>query len=326
MTAPDETGAGRMGDVKFISAASLAVSLVVLAVKFLAFRLTGGVALYSDALESLVNVATALVAIVAVRFAARPPDPSHLYGHAKAEYLSAAVIGALIVLAALAILREAYDGWLDPKPLDAPALGIAVGVFATALNAAWSYALIRAGRTKRSATLEADGRHLMSDVVTSAGVLAGVALVALTGFLRLDAIIAALVALSVLWSGLHVLRENAGALMDEAPPAAGMEKIDAALAAALQAGGAGVVEAHDLRAPRRRRPVRRSASGHERGDERRARPRALRQDRGGRRRRARRADADPRRARERGEGDGPRARRLQGGMRARQDGRSFRDR
>lgn len=244
------TGAGRMGDVRFISAASLAVSLIVLAVKFLAFRLTGSVALYSDALESLVNVATALVAIVAVRFAARPPDRSHLYGHAKAEYLSAAVIGALIVLAALAILREAYDGWLDPKPLDAPALGIAVGVFAAALNAAWSYALIRAGRAKRSATLEADGRHLMSDVVTSAGVLAGVALVALTGFLRLDAIIAALVALSVLWSGWRVLRENAGALMDEAPPADEMEKIGAALAAALQAGGAGVVEAHDLRARR----------------------------------------------------------------------------
>ncbi|WP_395666728.1 cation diffusion facilitator family transporter [Methylocella sp.] len=234
-----------------VAALSLAVSVLVLGVKYLAFHLTGSVALYSDALESLVNVATAAVSLVAVRVAAKPADAGHPYGHAKIEYLSAAAIGACIVVAALAILNEAWRGFLDPKPLDAPALGVAVAALATALNAGWSVVLIRAGRAGRSASLEADGRHLMSDVRTSIAVVAGVGLVAVTGVSVLDSLIAALVALSVLWSGWRVLRENAGGLMDEAPPAEDMAKIRGAIAAAATSpAAAGFIEAHDLRARR----------------------------------------------------------------------------
>jgi cation diffusion facilitator family transporter len=195
---------------------SFGVSLAVLANKYGAYALTGSVALYSDALESIINVATAAAAIIAIRIAARPPDAEHPYGHHKAEYLSAVVVGVLIVGAALAILREAYFAFLSPKPIDAPFLGLAVSTVATVLNAAWSAVLIQQGKKQRSAALVADGRHLLADVVTSLGVVAGVMLVVVTGIEVLDAGIAALVALHVLWSGWEVIRESANTLMDEA--------------------------------------------------------------------------------------------------------------
>ncbi len=201
-----------------IAFGSLAVSLVVLAIKGVAYWLTGSVALFADALESVINVATAIGAVIAIRYAEQPADKEHPYGHYKAEYLSAIVVGALIIVAGITILREAYEGFLAPKAIDAPLLGLGVSSIATVLNAVWSYVLIRTGRRQRSPALVSDGKHLLADVVTSLGVVVGVGLVVLTGINLLDSVIAALVALHVLWSGWEVIRENSGGLLDEAPP------------------------------------------------------------------------------------------------------------
>lgn len=226
-----------------IAVGSLGVSVVVLGVKYVAFLLTGSVALYSDALESIINVATALAAIVAIRIAARPPDDEHPYGHHKAEYLSAVAVGVLIILAALAIMHEAYLGFRAPRAIEAPGAGLAVSMGATLLNGLWSRFLVLQGRAHRSAALKADGKHLMSDVVTSLGVLAGVTLVVVTGIEWLDPALAGLVALHVLWSGGGVVRDNVSALMDEAAPAEELSRIREIIASS----GAGSIEAHALR-------------------------------------------------------------------------------
>ncbi|CAH2396423.1 cation diffusion facilitator family transporter [Mesorhizobium escarrei] len=226
-----------------IATGSLGVSLIVLTIKYCAYVLTGSVALYSDALESIINVVTAVAAIVAIRSAARPADANHQFGHHKAEYLSAVVVGVMIIVAALAILREAYGAFLAPTPIDAPWSGLAVNTLATVLNAVWSGVLIRQGRTHRSAALVADGKHLLVDVVTSVGVLVGVVLVVLTGIEVLDAAIAALVALHVLWSGWGVVRESASGLMDEAAPAEELKRIRETIS--TNTGDA--IETHDLR-------------------------------------------------------------------------------
>jgi cation diffusion facilitator family transporter len=226
-----------------IAASGLAVSLAALAIKYGAYLLTGSVALYSDALESIINVVTATAAIVAIRIAARPPDAEHPYGHHKAEYLSAVVVGAMILVAAVAILREAYGAVLAPKPIDAPWIGLAVNSVATVINFAWSCVLTRQGRRHRSAALVADGKHLFVDVVTSLGVLVGVVLVVLTGIDVLDAAIAALVALHVLWSGWGVIRDSTSGLLDESAPAEELTRIREVIS--LNAGDA--IETHDLR-------------------------------------------------------------------------------
>lgn len=226
-----------------IAASSLAVSLAVLAIKYGAYLLTGSVALYSDALESIINVVTAAAAIAAIRSAARPADAEHPYGHHKAEYLSAVVVGAMILVAAVAILREAYGAVLAPKPIDAPWIGLAVNSVATVINFAWSSVLIRQGRRHRSAALVADGKHLLVDVVTSLGVLAGVVLVVLTGIDVLDAAIAALVALHVLRSGWGVIRDSTSGLLDESAPAEELTRIREVIS--LNTGDA--IETHDLR-------------------------------------------------------------------------------
>jgi cation diffusion facilitator family transporter len=222
---------------------SIAVGSIVLGLKYVAYLVTGSVALYSDALESIVNVATAIAAFFAVRLSAAPPDANHPYGHHKVEYLSAVLEGVLIVVAALAILRKAYLGYLDPRPLDAPALGLAVNGLATVINGAWCVILFRIGRQRRSPALLADAQHLMTDVVTSLGVFAGVGLVALTGWLLLDPIIAALVALHILWWGWQLMRRSIGGLMDEAVSKEVLEKIRHAISKEAE----GALEAHDLR-------------------------------------------------------------------------------
>jgi cation diffusion facilitator family transporter len=226
-----------------IAFGSLGVSLIVLIVKGVAYGLTGSVALFSDALESVINVATAIAAVVAIRYAAQPADKQHPYGHQKAEYLSAVIIGVMIVLAGIAILREAYEGFLAPKAIDAPLLGLGVSSIATVLNAVWSAVLIRQGRRQRSPALVADGKHLLADVVTSLGVVIGVGLVVLTKIEVLDAGIAALVALHVLWSGWEVISESAGGLLDEAAPAEELQRIHEVISA--NAGEA--IEAHAIR-------------------------------------------------------------------------------
>lgn len=226
-----------------IALGSLAVSLIVLLIKGFAWRVTGSVALFSDALESVINVVTALAAIAAIRYAAEPADEKHPYGHHKAEYISAVVVGVLIVLAGVTILHEAYNTILAPKPIDAPVLGVAISSVATVLNAVWSAVLIRQGRKHHSPALVADGKHLFADVVTSVGVVVGVGLVIVTGIHVLDAVIAGLVALHVLWSGWEVFRENSGSLLDETAP----EDQLVAIRKILADHARDAIEYHDLR-------------------------------------------------------------------------------
>lgn len=226
-----------------IAIGSFVVSICVLAIKYAAYLITGSVALFSDALESIINVVTAVAVIVAIKAASVPPDEQHPYGHHKAEYLSAVVVGAMIVAAALAIMHEAYQGFIAPKVIDAPVMGLAVSTVATLFNIGWSYILIRQGRLYRSASLVADGKHLLADVVTSIGVLVGVVLVIFTGIVQLDAAIAALVALHVLWSGWGVIRESASGLLDEAAPA---EEL-ALIREVISANASDALEAHALR-------------------------------------------------------------------------------
>jgi cation diffusion facilitator family transporter len=219
------------------------VGIVVLGLKYAAYLVTGSVALYSDALESIINVATALAAFFAVRLSAVPPDANHPYGHDKAEYLSAVLEGALIVIAALAIMRKAYLGYLEPSPLNAPAAGLALNALASAINGVWCWVLFRYGKRNRSPALLADARHLLTDLFTSGGVLAGVAVVALTGLLVLDSVIAILVAIYILWSGWGLVRQSIGGLMDEAVPEETLGDIKRAISSTAD----GAIEAHDLR-------------------------------------------------------------------------------
>lgn len=224
---------------------SVIVGLAVLALKTLAWALTGSLALMSDALESLVNVATALAVIVALRVARRPADSNHPYGHHKAEFFSAVLEGVLIVIAALFILREAWDGFLSPRAMDAPLLGMTINAAASLINAAWAVLLIRNGRRHRSPALVADGKHLMTDVISSVGVLVGITLALLTGWWVLDPLLAALVALNILWSGWTVIRGSLSGLMDEAVSDKELAEIRALIAKA--ASGDTALEAHDLR-------------------------------------------------------------------------------
>jgi cation diffusion facilitator family transporter len=223
---------------------SLAVGLLVLAIKALAWWLTGSVALLSDALESIVNVATAVAALVAVRIAAQPADAGHPFGHHKAEYFSAVMEGVLIIIAAALILQAAWGALRQPQPLTAPGPGLALVVLASALNGIWALLLMRRGRALRSPALEADGRHLWADVVTSAGVTLGLLGALATGWLWLDPLMAAAVALHILWSGWQVVRGSVGGLMDESVP----EDDLAAMRAVISDHAEGAVQAHDLRA------------------------------------------------------------------------------
>lgn len=235
-----------MNRVRNIALGSIAVGLVVLGLKYVAYLLTGSIALLSDAIESIVNVVTAVAAFLAVRLSAKPADDEHPYGHHKAEYFSAVLEGVLIVLAAILILREAYFAYLTPRALDAPWKGLALNLVAGIVNAGWAMVLLRQGRAMRSPALEADGRHLMTDVMSSLGVLAGVALASLLQLPILDPILAALVALNILWAGWKLTRESVSGLMDEAiapEMLAGIRKI-------ISANAAGAIEAHDIRTRR----------------------------------------------------------------------------
>lgn len=226
-----------------IAASSLAVGVIVLGLKFLAWWLTGSVALYSDALESIVNVVTAAAALIAVRLAQRPADAALPYGYHKAEYFSAVLVGVMIIVAAILILREAFLGFLAPQMPEAPVEGLAVSVVATAVNLVWAQVLIRHGRRAKSPAIGADGRHLMTDVVSTLGVLVGLTLVYLTGLAQLDAVLAALVAVNILWSGWAVIRDSVGGLMDVAVPADTQKTIREVISTNAE----GALEAHDIR-------------------------------------------------------------------------------
>jgi len=232
-----------MDKIQKLAIGSIVVGAVVLVLKYAAYHMTGSIALYSDALESIINVVTALAAFMAVRVSAAPPDANHPYGPHKIEYFSAVLEGVLIIVAALMILRESYYGFLAPKVLDAPAAGLAINAAAAFINAFWSWVLIREGRRLRSPALAADGRHLLTDVVTSFGVLAGLLLVPVTGLHQLDPALAALVALNILWSGWGLMKESIGGLMDEAVP----EKVLGQIREIIAGNADGAIEAHDLR-------------------------------------------------------------------------------
>lgn len=199
---------------------SVAAALATIGLKTWAWQVTGSVGLLSDALESLVNLAAALLALSMLRLAASPPDAAHPYGRHKAEYFASGIEGALIVLAAASIAWAAVPRLAAPQPFEAPWLGIAISVVASALNLACGLLLISTGKRMHSIALEADGHHLMSDVWTSAGVVAGVALVALTGWLILDPLIALAVALQIVWTGFRLMRRSFTGLLDAAIPEA----------------------------------------------------------------------------------------------------------
>jgi len=227
-----------------LAAASIFVGLGVMGLKFLAWWLTGSVALYSDALESIVNVIAALAAFWAINVSHKPADSDHQYGHHKAEYFSAVLEGVLIVLAAMLILLEVWRVWqAGTIEIDAPWEGLAVNGIAALINAGWAMILIRSGRAARSPALVADGHHIMTDVVTSVGVIAGLVGAVLTGWMFLDPLLAAIVALNILWQGWKVIGSSLDGLMDRAVD---MDE-HVRIRDIISANSAGALEVHDLK-------------------------------------------------------------------------------
>lgn len=242
MTERPET-APEAARVATVAAASILVALVVMGIKYIAYLRTGSVALYSDALESIVNLVTAVAALIAVRVSARPADREHPYGHHKAEFFSAVLEGVLIVIAALMILREAYDAVVHPRVLSDPVEGMLINGAATALNGLWAALLISRGRAWKSPALAADGWHLLTDVATSVGVLAGLVLAMVTGWQILDPLLAAGVALNILWAGYRITTQSMSGLLDEAVPSETEQQIRDA----IRAHGDGALQVHDIR-------------------------------------------------------------------------------
>jgi cation diffusion facilitator family transporter len=226
-----------------IAAGSLAVALIVLGLKALAAWWTGSIALYSDALESVVNLVTAGVALFAVRLAERPADATLPYGYHKAEYFSAVVIGVFIAVAAILIFREAWLGFFAPRDMVLTPQAIGVSVLACIINAGWAYLLLREGTRHKSPALHADGRHLMTDVVSTVAVLAGVLIVAVSGLRQLDAILAALVGGTILWSGWQLIKQSVIGLMDVSVDPKELLRIKDIISTNAE----GAIEAHDIR-------------------------------------------------------------------------------
>ncbi|MGD2078440.1 MAG: cation diffusion facilitator family transporter [Chloroflexota bacterium] len=208
---------------------SIAAALSTIALKAGAFLITDSVGLLADALESGVNLVAAVFVLIVLGIAAQPPDEEHAYGHTKAEYFASGAEGALIFIAAITIAITAIRRLADPQPLEQIGLGLIVSIIAAGLNLAVARILLRAGQQYRSITLEADARHLMTDVWTTGGVLIGIAAVAVTGWESLDPIIAILVALQILVAGLKLVRESINGLMDRALPPSEVSEIIAIL-------------------------------------------------------------------------------------------------
>ncbi|MCO6185396.1 cation diffusion facilitator family transporter [Rhizobium sp. L1K21] len=225
---------------------TIPVAFGVMGLKALAWYVTGSVALLSDALESTVNVIAAIVAYAAIRYSQKPADHDHQFGHYKAEYLSAVIEGVMIVVAALLIVRQASADLLAPELPQAPVLGLSINLAAAAINAIWAWALIRAGKANHSPALTADGRHILSDVVTSGGVLVGLLLVLATGYAILDPIMALIVAVNILFQGWKVISHSLDGLMDRAVTPE--EETDIKQAIADHATGS--IGVHDLRTRR----------------------------------------------------------------------------
>jgi len=222
---------------------SIAAATLTISMKAAAYLLTGSVGLLSDALESLVNLVGALVALAMLTIAARPADESHPYGHSKAEYFSSGFEGALILVAAISIGGAAIPRLINPRPIEQIGLGLGVSMGASLVNLVVAQVLLRASKRNHSITLEANSRHLMTDVWTSVAVLVGLAAVAVTGWERLDPIVACLVAANIIRSGLGIVRESLMGLMDSSVPTEDQDKLQEALEPYVESG----VEYHALR-------------------------------------------------------------------------------
>ncbi|POM22948.1 Ferrous-iron efflux pump FieF [Actinomadura rubteroloni] len=210
---------------------SVAAAVATIALKTVAYLVTGSVGLLSDALESVVNLVAAVVALGALRWASKPADEEHPHGHTKAEYFSAGAEGMMIFVAAVAIAGTAVERLLHPHPIDQVGVGLLVSAVASVLNLAVGLLLVRAGRRHRSITLEADGKHLLTDVWTSVGVVAAVGAVALTGWTTLDPVIALAVALNIVRTGADLIRRSGAGLMDRALDTDEQDRITEVLAA-----------------------------------------------------------------------------------------------
>lgn len=208
---------------------SIGTALSTIALKFTAYFLTGSVGLFSDAAESIVNLVAAVVALWALTLAARPPDTQHTFGHSKAEYCSSALEGLLILVAAVSIGIAAWGRLMHPQPLEQIGLGLGLSLVASAINGGVALVLLRAGRRLRSITLRADAHHLLTDIWTTGGILLGLIVVQLTGWLVLDPVIALVVAVNIVWAGFRLLRETGMGLMDTALPADEQQVVSAIL-------------------------------------------------------------------------------------------------
>lgn len=204
---------------------SIAAAMVTILLKFYAYHVTGSMGFLSDALESIVNLFAALFALIMLRVSQKPADDGHVFGHSKAEYFSGATEGALILIAAFSIIRTAIPRILEPASLENINTGLLFSLLASAVNLVVGLTLITNGRKRKSLVLEADGRHLMTDVWTSVGVIAGIAMVKFTGWLIIDPIIAILVALNIIYTGYKLISRSASGLMDSTIPAEDLEKV-----------------------------------------------------------------------------------------------------
>lgn len=204
---------------------SILAALATISLKFTAYLLTGSVGLLSDAIESLVNLAAAVMALFMLKVAEKPPDKEHVYGHTKAEYFSSVVEGVLIIVAALSIGFTSIERLLHPMTIEQAFVGLAVSAVASLVNLAVALTLLKAGKKNKSITLEADGHHLMTDVWTSVGVIFGVGLVSLTNIQQLDPIIALLVAANIIFTGFTLMKESVLGLMDTSLPESDLMKI-----------------------------------------------------------------------------------------------------
>ena len=222
---------------------SVGAAILTIILKTIAYLLTDSVGLLSDALESIVNLIGALMALAMLTIAARPADEDHVYGHSKAEYFSSGVEGMLILFAALSICITAVPRLIAPKPLEQIKLGLAISIIASLINLSVALILMRVGKQRHSITLEADAQHLLTDVWTSVGILIGVGAVVLTGWERLDPIIAILVAGNIVWSGVRIIRKSVLGLMDTALSVKEQDIILKALEPYIQSG----IQYHALR-------------------------------------------------------------------------------
>ncbi len=218
---------------------SIIAALFTIALKSGAYVMTGSVSMLSDALESLINLVAAIFALFILKFASQPPDEEHMYGHGKAEYFSSGIEGALIVVAAMSIVYAAIGRLMHPQPIEQVGIGIAISIVATIINLVVGLILLRAGKNNDSIVLEADGKHLLADVWTTVGVVIAITLVSVTGWWRLDPIVAILVAVNILWSGSKLISRSVSGLLDAALP---QDVVDEIIQTLNQ-----FVNAHDLK-------------------------------------------------------------------------------